>query len=515
MGFEKQKTLPVKPLSAGLASRSIGLAVERQVRYSESRARSEDEIVCLGESSFTELGNREAEVDRPSGSQKLQRFKLGAGRLEAIPLTADGERNAVDLRAQEDLDEDIPLEDQADDYGFREVVPDPRDVMEETLDDAGRFVFFWIARSHRSLTVTTCPCLIMIQVSIKKIRVSKSISTSPLPISQCSMRQSTYRKAVLTSATLRDTSCAISSPRTSMVVKRATQSPPSPAHQTRTNASPRRRSHIPPLLVARWLIIIKCCKKYLPIDRLCQRKSSPVALSKRHAPRGTTKKITAGKDLQTVLMNSVSVPCVMFTFLTQRLTRSGLAASTWSTFPSRQTIKTKPKVPVKTAAKFSLPNGLFGKNRQPNPTLFSGPSHEPSRAKTYQHSAPTRLDPDQADPARKVTLFHPTPRPDISIGTASSPTPSPLVKPRPLHRSYTKKAALAKSSSDERPLTTPLTSVLLQPTYLDPLEPSRICVNLRDLARDYRSYRLAIGASHRVYTPPPLVSQTSQEHPAR
>jgi hypothetical protein len=168
-------------------------------------------------------------------------------------------------------------------------------------------------------------------------------------------------------------------------------------------------------------------------------------------------------------------------------------------------------VPIKTAAKFSLPGGLFGKkNRQPNPTLFSGPANPHLRSNVHKRSSNLPGTTLTQPPPRKITMFHPSPRPDAFQETPSSPSPSPSFTVRPSHTQYVASTIEPETPLGELPLTTQITSVLLQPTYLNPLEPGHLRVDLDSLKTGYADVRRRIAESHRAYAPQPELSNATE-----
>jgi len=123
----------------------------------------------------------------------------------------------------------------------------------------------------------------------------------------------------------------------------------------------------------------------------------------------------------------------------------------WSTLPSRQSAQSRPKLPIRCAAKFTLPGGLFGKNRQPNPTLFSSPSQ--ANPGTPKRSLTGRLDAIRTPSTRKITMFHPTPMHGPVAQTSSSPTPSSSIAIKPPQRPYLRITTSINDFPDQKPLT--------------------------------------------------------------
>jgi hypothetical protein len=81
---------------------------------------------------------------------------------------------------------------------------------------------------------------------------------------------------------------------------------------------------------------------------------------------------------------------------------------------------------------------------------------------------------------------------------------------RPVHTQYVASAIGPETSLEELPLTTQITSVLLQPTYLNPLEPGHLRVDLGSLKTGYADVRRRIAESHRAYAPQPELPNATE-----
>lgn len=86
MGFERQKTLPTKPPASALVeprqtqTRIFATPSARKEGRQQARSESEGEVVYIGHAGrrngIAAGGRESAGIDGPSGSQKLQRYKL-------------------------------------------------------------------------------------------------------------------------------------------------------------------------------------------------------------------------------------------------------------------------------------------------------------------------------------------------------------------------------------------------------------------------------------------------------
>ncbi|KAH8090505.1 hypothetical protein HD553DRAFT_353932 [Filobasidium floriforme] len=475
MGFERQKTLPTRqPASALIESRQRQTGSSATLTAGkEARSESEGEVVYIGHAGrrngMATSGRETAGIDGPTGSQKLQRYKLDmAGVQDQTAGIVQGDGRGPASVDEYPEDQPGPIFETVEDHGNAAPSAHHMDDLRETHLDEAR----GCSTAFEDM-----------QVSHNDIYETRRIIGKRTPIIP-RLQSKTPSNFVhdLEAEGFYDPQPNLRNPLPSRsAYKSPHHSTPKP---TAYPATPRRTIEQHRQLLQE----VPSARPAVP-DHLIARRAFEAA------------KVKNGSEEETGTGTSY-VDDEEFASIDE----------TWTTLPSRRSNSlSKSSVPIKTAAKFSLPGGLFGKkNRQPNPTLFSGPANPPPRSNVHKRSSNLPGTTSIQATTRKITMFHPSPRPDAFQETPSSPSPSPSFTVRPLHAQYVASTIEPETSLGELPLTTRISAVLLQPTYLNPLEPGHLRVDLDSLKTGYADVRRRIAESHRAYARQPELPNATE-----